>query len=316
MPVCLITGGSGFLGRHLLARLPARRFKGADVIAIGRRIPANWPTGCFETVDLDDPDHLARVVARLEPALVFHLAGRTPPASSSDFYRSNTLGTLHLLDALRQSGRPCRLVILGSAAELGPVPVEDLPVGEDYVCRPTEAYGLSKWLATVAGLSTRPPIEVVVARVFNPIGPGLPESQALGRFANALAEGSGTLRLTVGKLDARRDFVDARDVADAVLALAENGKAGDVYHVGTGQSHAVGDGLTRLIEMSRRDVTVEVDQTFARNAGPLDSRADVRRIARETGWTARISWEQSLLDLWVEAFERARTGLTDRSPFV
>ena len=225
MPVCLITGGSGFLGRHLLARLSDGRFLGRDVIAIGRRRPSDWPAGAFVAADLDDPDHLTRIVAELEPSLVLHLAGQTPPASSAAFYRSNTLGTAHLLDALRQSGRPCRVVMVGSAAELGPVPVEDLPVGEDYLCRPVGAYGLSKWLATSAGLSTRPPIEVVVARVFNPIGPGVPTSQALGRFATALADGVGPLRLAVGNLEARRDFVDARDVADAVLALAENGMA-------------------------------------------------------------------------------------------
>jgi hypothetical protein len=60
-------------------------------------------------------------------------------------------------------------------------------------------------------------------------------------------------------------------------------------------------------------VAVEVDPSIARSPGVLDSRADIRRIKFDTGWLARFSWEQSLLDLWLGAIERARAGLTDRS---
>ncbi len=295
MPGCLVTGGSGFLGGHLLARL------GDDPVAIGRREPPGRPGGAFVPVDLDDRSAVFRAVAGIAPDRVYHLAGRTPPGSPEDFYRSNAMATVHLLDALRGSGRPCRVVLVGSAAELGPVPVEDLPVAEDYPSRPADAYGLSKWLASAAGLAARPPLEVVVARVFNPIGPGLPASQALGRFAGALAAGSGPIRLAVGDLGARRDFVDARDVAGALFALAERGRAGRVYHVGTGRSHRVGDGLDRLIALSGREVAVESDPAFARSRGPGDSRADVRRITEEAGWSAAIPWDQSLCDLWAGA---------------
>ncbi len=237
-------------------------------------------------------------MAELRPGVVFHLAGRTPPARPEEFYRDNTLATVGWLDALRGVGQPVRVVLAGSAAELGPVPVADLPVGEDWPCRPRDPYGLSKWLASAAGLAARSPLEVVVARVFNPIGPGLPASQALGRFARALAGGDGALTLTVGDLDARRDFVDVRDVADALVALAARGEPGRVYHVGTGRSHRVGDGLDRLIALSGRRVAVEVDPAFGRPTGPNDSRADIRRITAEVGWSPRISWNQSLADLW------------------
>jgi GDP-4-dehydro-6-deoxy-D-mannose reductase len=302
MPAWLVTGGSGFLGRHLLERL---RSEGVEPVVIGRGRP---PIGSFVPVDLDDPPRLARAVIEAAPDRVVHLAGRTPPAPVEDYYRSNTMATVHLLDALRASGRACRVVLVGSAAELGPVAVEDLPAVEGHPCRPADPYGLSKWLASAAGLAARPPLEVVIARVFNPIGPGMPESQALGRFARELAAGSGPLRLTVGDLEARRDFIDARDVAGALLALAGRGHPGGVYHVGTGRSHRVGDGLDRLIALSGRDVVVESDPSFARRPGPSDSRADVRRIAEEVGWSASIPWEQSLRDLWADRTGRSGRG--------
>ena len=270
------------------------------MIAVGRRRPSGIDTDHFLHGDLLDRATLGTLVSEVAPSLVFHLAGLTPPGDAEGFYRSNTLATLHLLDALRSAGRSCRVILVGSAAELGPVPAEALPVGEGWACSPDGPYGLSKWLATCAGLAARPPLEVVVARVFNPIGPGLPTSQAFGRFAAELARGLGPLRLEVGDLDARRDFVDARDVARALIALAKLGRAGRLYHVGTGYSRSIREGLEGLIRLSGHDVTVEVAPTFARPGGPSDSRADVGRIAGEVGWSAEIPWEQSLGDLWAE----------------
>ena len=108
----------------------------------------------------------------------------------------------------------------GSAAELT-VPGrsdECLPVGEDFPPRPDGDYGRSKLAATEAALA----MGAVVARVFNPIGPGTPPSQAFGRFAARLAEGDGPVTLAVGGLSGRRDFIDARDVAEALVALARS----------------------------------------------------------------------------------------------
>jgi len=68
-------------------------------------------------------------------------------------------------------------VIAGSAAEYGPVPAHRLPAGLATPCRPRDPYGLSKWFASAAGLRAGAPLEVVVARIFNPIGPGSPARQ-------------------------------------------------------------------------------------------------------------------------------------------
>jgi nucleoside-diphosphate-sugar epimerase len=310
MPTCLMTGVSGFLGRHLY-RLLIDRLADYEVIAIGRSRPEHCPAESFRRIDLEDRAGLAKLIAEMTASVIFHLAGKTPPGDPGEYYRQNTLATVHLLDALQSANRPCRVVLVGSAAELGPVAVEDLPVAEDYPCRPFEPYGASKFAATSAALSRSDSIEVVVGRVFNPIGPGLPTAQALGRFAGLLAEGSGPIRLMVGDLDARRDFIDVRDIASALLQLALRGRAGEVYHLGTGNSHPVREGLDRLIALSGRDVTVEVDPSLARNRGPSDSRADIRKILRDVGWSPRIDWDRSLVDLWDEAVGRDRAGLTD-----
>jgi nucleoside-diphosphate-sugar epimerase len=170
---------------------------------------------------------------------------------------------------------------------------------------PTDSYGRSKWLAASAGLAERSPLEVMVARVFNPIGPGIPVTQALGRFADRLSDpDADPVSLVVGDLDTYRDFVDVRDVARAMIALALDGHAGLAYNVGTGHSHRVGDGLERLKQLSGRAVQVSLDPVLQRHRGPADSRANIDRILTHTTWRPAISWEQSIDDLWRELLSR------------
>ncbi|RUL86740.1 NAD-dependent epimerase/dehydratase family protein [Tautonia sociabilis] len=297
MPVWLVSGGSGFLGLRVLDLL--RGSPENEVVAIGRRLPSGWPPEAFVRADLEDPPSVARAVKQVRPEFVLHLAGRTPPAAPADFYRTNVGGTVGLLRALEGLGTPIRVVTAGSAAEYGPVPSGLLPIGEETPCRPEGPYGLSKWFASNATAGCRGPVEGVVARIFNPIGPGMPRSQAFGRFAAELAEaGPGPMTLRTGALDSRRDFIDVRDVASALLALATRGKAGSSYPVGSGSSRSIREGLDRLVALSRRRVAIEATGSVI---GPTDSRADPGAIRRDTGWSPRIPFERSLADLWASA---------------
>ncbi|SIO59373.1 GDP-4-dehydro-6-deoxy-D-mannose reductase [Singulisphaera sp. GP187] len=309
MPVSLVTGASGFLGRPLRDALRGSPDSCGRLVTIGRRRPADWPAESFLQADLTNLESLRAAIEQANPSIIYHLAGKTPPASAADLYNANSVATALLLDTLRERRRPVRLILAGSAAELGPVDEHELPVGESHPCRPETPYGLSKWLATCAGLAARPPVEVMVARIFNPIGPGTPESQSLGRFAAQFSDPS-VEELSVGCLDTRRDFVDVRDVARALIALARHGRPGLVYHVGTGKSQRVGDGLERLHRLSGERVRVTSDPDRAASAGPGDSRADIRRIVEHTGWGPEISWEASLEDLWNEVRARPRLPLT------
>jgi nucleoside-diphosphate-sugar epimerase len=303
MAVWLVTGATGFVGRQVLKVIldgAARSANCDDEIALlGRRCPSGWPESRFATVDLQDAKQTRTAIERIAPDVVIHTAGRTPPAPDEELYGINFWATQHLLGALRSLGKLVRVVLSGSAAELGPVAEDHLPVSESYACDPWSAYGRSKWLATKSGLSERAPLEVMVARVFNPIGPGTPATQALGQFARRLAEaGQESLELTVGDLDSRRDFIDVRDVARAMVAIAAQGRAGLVYHVGTGHSQRVGDGLARLVELSGRSVRLRVDAMLCDRRGPADSRADIDRIVTHTSWRPQVSWDESLNDLW------------------
>jgi GDP-4-dehydro-6-deoxy-D-mannose reductase len=309
MAIWMLTGATGFLGRHvvdsLVSELDGEGHPDARIVVLGRRRPAGWPEAGFVAADLEEPESLRRAIEAIRPDHVIHTAGRTPPAPDEALYRGNFWATIRLLNALRSLSQRVRVTLAGSAAELGPVPAASLPVNESYRCGPLEAYGRSKWMASLAGLAERAPLEVNIARVFNPIGPGIPPTQAFGEFAAQLCLATqDPLTLLAGDLDARRDFLDVRDAARAMVAVALRGSPGSVYHVGTGQSRTVREGLELLIGLSGKSVRVCAHPMRRGRRGPADSRADIRRIVDHTGWVPSIGFEQSLADLWEEARSR------------
>jgi GDP-4-dehydro-6-deoxy-D-mannose reductase len=312
MPGVVVTGGAGFLGRHVLGELVRSGPGVDDILAVGRRCPPDWPRSSFAPLDLlNEADRFGALVRSRRPEILIHLAGRTPPAPPIELQDQNP----RLLDAAASAasglGGACLLVVAGSAAEYGAVAPDRLPIREDEPCRPIDAYGLGKWQATqrALGHARRTGLPVRIGRIFNLIGPGLPVSQAFGRFAALLAGSAGSrVRLTVGSLEARRDFIDVRDAARALVLLSRRGGSGDVYNIAIGESRSISEGLRRLIQLSGRDVELAIDPEQAARPGVADSRGDSTRLRVETGWSPAFSFDRSLSDLWDEARSPAAAG--------
>jgi GDP-4-dehydro-6-deoxy-D-mannose reductase len=240
----LVTGATGFLGRHVLDRLAAL---GIEAWTLGRRAPAGQDTA--HALALADPGDQAGIRAALDaarPDLVLHLAGSTDASCIGRLYRVNTLFAVHLCQAaLAQEERP-RVLLLGTAAEYGPVPEDALPVTEETPCRPAGAYGISKLAQSLHGLDfAAAGLPVVVARLYNAIGHGMPEHLALGSFARQIAAmGPAGGTLVTGDLEVERDFVTARDAARILVELAALPEVTGVVDLCSGQP----TNLRRLVE--------------------------------------------------------------------
>jgi GDP-4-dehydro-6-deoxy-D-mannose reductase len=300
MTTTLVTGAAGFLAGHLAPVLRRRgpgRLVGADVR--GRPVAGY---DAWHTTDLTDGAATRELVATVAPSLVFHLVGATH-GDAAALHASNVDTAAKVLEAVRASNSSARIVLVGSAAEYGRVPADDQPVREEWNGTPGSAYGRSK--REVSGLAARAEREfglhVVVARPFNVLGAGVPESLVVGAFIarlRAALAGSPPRVMRVGTVSSVRDFVAVEDVAEGLVLAAERGRAGDAYNFCSGSGHAVAELLGRLLEFAGVPVGVQHDETLVR-PGEVDALiGSWEKANRELGWRPTIPFEASLRAAW------------------
>lgn len=289
-PRVLITGARGFLGTPL-----EELWRGRGRLFLARRTPGPG----IIAGDLCDPAHARAVVREARPDLVFHLAGTTKPEGLDALWREHVTMTDVLLSALASEGRPVRVVCAGSAAEYGAAGGRRRP-SEDAPAEPLSDYGTSKLAQGLCALSfSRGSLEVIVGRVFNVLGHGTPENLAPGAFARQIAlieAGRQEPELRVGDLSPKRDYLDRRDVASALSALARRGEPGRAYNVGEGRSVPMRAILDGLLAASTGRARVVVDPSRLRPVQVRDMAADVTRLRRDTGWRPSVPLSRSLAE--------------------
>lgn len=320
----LITGATGFAGGHLLERLIAH---GETVHAWGHTalslsgLPRHSAGGAtaghsaggatadsvtWRAVDLLDRAAVREALDAARPSIVYHCAGF---AHLQDAWRHpgralqvNVLGTHHLLEAVREVGLSCRILITGSAQVYRPCTTaisEDSPIGPD------NPYGISKLAQELMAAAS--PIPAWLVRPFNHAGPRQLPAYATSAFAQQIAEievGRREPVLHVGNLDAQRDITDVRDTVRAYHAIAGSGQPSRPYNVCSGQTHTMRRLLDILLSLAQVRVRVEIDPARLRpsdNPVILGSHA---RLTADTGWTPVIPIEQTLADL-LEHWRRA-----------
>ena len=312
MKRALVTGSHGFAGTHLRRLLGAQ---GWAVAGLGRAPRDPGPGEGYVAADLRDVEALGRAVTEAAPDVVFHLAGhlgRGGAASHREAVDVNAAGTRALFEALAIRGRPVRVVVAGSSAQYGAAPADENPIDEDTPFRAAGAYGFSKVAAEGIALAYhgRDGIDVVAVRPFNHVGPGEPDLWVCSSFARAVAEIEAGAEpvMSVGNLEAVRDFCDVRDVARGYLALAERGRGGRAYNLCSGRGTRIRDVLERLVALSSRPIEVRPDPERMRPADVPLQVGSHERATRETGWAPEIPLEQSLKDLlagWTPRVARA-----------
>lgn len=283
----LITGASGFAGRHLSALAD-------DVIAVDRS----------SGVDLLDAEATRAAVRVAAPDRVFHLAAR---ASVSDSWsdplgsmQQNLAMTVNLLEALVAEAPAARVLVAGSGEQYGPP--SRLPVDEDAPFRPQNPYAVSKCAVDAAAgfyADTRG-LDVVRTRSFNHAGPGQSDAYVVSAFARqiAVAEAAGERSLVVrtGDLTPKRDFTDVRDVVRAYWDLLEAAPAG-AYNVCSGRAVAIADILAGLSALTDLAVEQQTDPSLLRTKDVMEIRGSHDKLTGATGWTPAIPLSETLADV-------------------
>lgn len=231
----LVTGAGGFIGRHLCSALETLA---VETVALGRPdSPAATRVTIFESFPgLPSASEITDCLLRHRPQVIFHMAGTTRAPGPAELYAVNVFYAMRLLEACRRLPYAPRVVIAGSAAEYGPSSTPRQRLHEDDLPRPLSSYGVSKLAQTCEALAASD-LPVVVARMFNPIGPGMPASTAAGRFVAELAAlpAAGGV-IATGSLDAVRDICDVAHTARVLAHLGlEPLTTGRVYNLCCGR---------------------------------------------------------------------------------
>ena len=225
----MVVGGRGFLGRHIVTALTAAGFEVIETVRDG-----SGDAGGAVALDLlTSPASTLRAVLDQErPTVVVNAAGAVV-GTAAQLAGGNVVGPVRLLTAMTVTAPKARYVHLGSAAEYGSAAL-DRPVDEDDDPRPLGAYGVSKLAGTraVLALAADAGLTASVLRIFNPVGAGSPSSTLPGRLAHLLRTVADGQPLSVGPLDAFRDFVDVTDVIKQKLQAIEayNGLGYQRFH--------------------------------------------------------------------------------------
>lgn len=299
----LIIGGGGFVGKHLTQAL----------IESGRTVYVTkleeeslfWELNVRVcNLDILNRSDFYDLIRRVNPREIYHLAAISSASLSWKEPRltmeTNILGSLNLLEALRELGCPAKVLMVGSGEEYGLSP--NAPsLKESDECRPQNPYAVSKLAVNqLTELYAKAySIDIVSARAFNHIGPGQSPQFVASDFARQIAlieKGKTEPVIRVGNLGAQRDFTDVRDVTKGYIALMEKGVRGKTYNVGGGSLITVRELLDTLISFSEKEVTVEVDQSKLRPIEAPIISPDTSLIRGDTGWTPSIPLRETLLD--------------------
>jgi UDP-glucose 4-epimerase len=297
---CLVTGGAGFIGSHLVDALVAagETVRVLDDFSTGQSDNLHAARG-VEIVRgcVTDPSAVTRAVEGSD--VVYHLAAMASVARSvedpSASHAVCATGTLNVLDAARKAGVK-RVVYAASASAYGGA---SDPAGQD---EDTPLVALSPYAAAkLAGefycqaFAATYGLETVRLRFFNVFGPrqraDSPYSGVIAIFAAALAGGKTPTIFGDGRQS--RDFVYVSDVANALqLAARTPGVSGKVFNVGTGNSVTLLELAAALNRVLGRSIAPAHGP--ARAGDIRHSRARIDRIQQELGYEAKVSFEEGL----------------------
>ena len=315
----LITGGTGFVGSHMIDYILKYAIRPEQKIYCTKR----WLEDTknvdhidderFQFIDCDfnDAPSIYRAIEISKPEKVFHFAAQSFPEVSfhtpSVTLSTNTLGTTYLLEAIRNSD--CDPVIVSvSTSEVYGMPEEDeVPIKETNPIRAANPYSISKvghdlmsqYYHKAYGM------KIITTRMFSHEGARRGKEFALSSFARQIAKAEklvGEQFIYHGNLDSTRTYAHIDDAISAYWVCSNSQKFGEVYNIGGDQTCTVGEALDKLISMStKKDLTKKLDKDRLRPTDITLQIPDTTKFRHEFAWTPIKNLTnvcEDLLDYW------------------
>lgn len=312
MKKILITGFSGFVGRHFLQYLYQNNID-AEIWGVDLEAPSyNYQTYggniniTFERINLLNAQELRALFCKFVPDYILHLASFSSVAYSWEFpmesFMNNTNIFLNLITEVKEVNKECRILSVGSSEEYGNTTNENIYLQESMVLRPGSPYAVAR---VSQEMMSRVFVEsyhmnIIMTRSFNHIGPWQDPRFVVPNFVNQMVKIKKEKLepiLYTGDISITRDFVDVRDVVGAYYQLLTDGEVGEVYNVCSGKGRTLIDVIQTISHILGIEVsTVELPELIR----PNDTRVVIgcnHKIKKKLGWSPSISLEQTLKDM-------------------
>lgn len=307
MDVVAVTGAEGFIGSHLVEALVRRGYRVRAMALYNMWTSASWLDTLGEDIreqvdvvfgDVRDPASARDLVEGAQ--VVYHLAaiGSVPYSyrAPRTFVDTNTIGTLHILEAVRACRTP-RLVHTSTSETYGTA--RTVPISESHPLQAQSPYAASKIagdkLAESYHLSFGVP--VVTLRPFNTFGPRQSTRAVIPQIITQLA--SGSRQLMLGALDPTRDFCYVTDTVQAFIELGEapaSAVLGELFNCGLGADIAVGALAARIAELMnvQADILEDPQRLRPKDSEVMQLVCDPSKLRDRTGWRPRVTRDKGL----------------------
>ncbi len=249
--------------------------------------------------DLSDSSSLQWLVRQVQPDFLYHLAGQSHIKISFDMPEytadSTGLGTLRLLEAVRQGAPGCRFFLAATSEIFGQA--EESPQNEKTPMAPVNPYAAAKVYALnlVRIYRRAHGLFACSGILFNHESPRRGENYVTRKIARAVARIARGLETTVhlGSLEPRRDWGYALDTVRGIQAIA-NAPAPDDYVLATGVAHSVRDFCELAFGVCELDYRshVVLDPDYTRPVEIFETRGDASKAKRELGWQPDLTFEE------------------------
>lgn len=311
----LVTGARGFAGSYLCAELLAHGYtvEGLDLNAdsiqspwAARLLPSpdQLASVPIHTVNLQDRAALENLLITKNYTAIYHLAGSAfvPLSWKSpvDTLENNTIASLNILQAARQTHWQGRFLYISSGEVYG-APTEDfMPITESTPLAPGSPYAQSKLTTEkFAAYYRKDGLEVLIARPFNHTGPGQRNEFVIPAFLKRIQKAiqCGENSIEVGDLDSVRDFSDVRDVARAYRMIMEHGVDGAIYNICSGRQTRIGDVLETTMRAAGVQLQYKINPDFLRPEGSNKRWGNPARLCK-LGWESNFHLDTTIKDMW------------------
>ncbi len=290
----LIIGASGFIGKHLTNNFCNQ--KNCKVYTVDLNVSKSFIGNGNYIGDIKDSKFIRKCIRETQPDLVYYLISFFSFNDIENSICSIKNSLICLKNLFKNLVSKNRLVFIGSSSQYGKVPSNLQPVTENSGFYPVSPYGVFKIFEEyeIRRLANKHNIDFVGARVFNITGPGEPVRMVGGSIISQLKISN---KIKMGNLMSKRDFLDVRDVANALVFIGKKGKSNEIYNVCSGKSISIKNYLELIVKELRIKPIISIDQNRVDPYDIKDLVGDNTKIIKELDWHIEYDISKSIKDI-------------------